>query len=116
MDNEVKQRRGLLKKILPVQRSEKRKLQTLALGLREEFNPQTPFEEFLVDKLVVDVCRLSKLYAFEQKSILAKNNLSDNFEYGTTDKFIRYKNNIENDIQNTYKRLKMLKQTRKTRI
>ena len=108
-------RRGLLKQTLVVERSEKRKLQALALGLREEFDPQTPFEQFLMDKLVVDVFRLSQLYAFEQKSILANNKLSDSFEYGTTDKFIRYKNSIETNIQNTYQRLKVLTSARKVR-
>jgi len=50
-----------------VTRNERLKLRALAESIRHEFQPQNPFEEFIFEKLIVDFCRLAKLYEFEKE-------------------------------------------------
>ena len=102
----------ILKSVPVVSRSERSKIRALAESLRQEFQPQNPFEQFLYEKLIIDISRLSKLYKYEQTSILNDKNLVSQFDYGRAERFIRYKKSIEQDIKDGYTRLEALKDAR----
>lgn len=109
----LKSKRGFLKKALVVTRSEKLKLRALAESLRNEFGPQNPYEEFLFEKLIVDFARLAKLYEFEKKRMFDSEQCLNNALLNSeSDRFIRYKNSIENDIKDGYARLQELSAAR----
>lgn len=110
---EKKSPKGFLKKAGAVSRSERSKLRALAEGLRQEFEPQNPYEEFIFEKLLVDIGRLSRLYMFEKSRIFEEERgIGSYIVEGYIDRFIRYKNSIEKDIKDGYARLEALKDAR----
>lgn len=109
----MKQRKGILKKVTDLNRGERSKLRALAESLRKEFEPQNPYEEFVFEKLIVDFGRLAKLYEYEKKTVFdEERGVGHEINNGYSDRFIRYKNSIENDIKDGYGRLEELKSYR----
>ena len=109
----MSQNKWLLKKTSAVSRNERSKLRVLAEGLRQEFAPQNPYEDFLFEKLIVDIGRLSKLYEFEKARVFdQENGLRHILQDAESDRFLRYKNSIEQDIKAGYSRLEELKNCR----
>ena len=101
----------LLKKAYVITRSDRSKLRAMAESLWQKFEPRNPYEEFLLEKLIVDLGRLAKLYEYEKKQFDA-NELESDLANGYTTPFIRYKNSIEKDIYSGYSRLETIKRTR----
>jgi len=110
------QKKGFLKRALAVSRSSRTQLLALAEDLRRELDPQGAFAEFLFEKLMIDLCRLCKIYDYEQRNVYGENcDLKNHFGvYGSSDRFMRYKNSIEKDIFDGRSRLKDLKNDRKS--
>jgi hypothetical protein len=109
----VKQRKGILRKVTDLSRGERSKLRALAESLKNEFEPQNPYEEFVFEKLIVDFGRLTKLYEFEKKRVFdQEHGLGNYIAESYADRFIRYKNSIEKDIKDGYARLEELKKYR----
>jgi hypothetical protein len=44
-------------------------IETLALGIRQHFNPQSPLEEILVQKVIVEAARYDRVLGFEHEQI-----------------------------------------------
>jgi len=111
--NGKRTKKSFLKQTGAITRSERSKLRALAESLRQEFEPQNPFEEFLFEKLLVDFGRLAKLYEFEKKRMFEQENgLKYALQDAEADRFLRYKNSIEKDIKDGYARLEVLKDAR----
>ncbi len=105
-----KRKKGLLKNACVVTRTDRVKLRTLAVSLREELKPQGVREEFVFEKLILDISRLGKLYAYETKHLLDENRLHNIDD--RMDRFLRFKKAVQKDISDGYKRLEDLKEAR----
>ena len=101
----------LLRKAYVITRSDRSKLRTMAESLWQKFEPRNPYEEFILEKLIVDLGRLAKLYEYEKKQFDASE-LESDLANGYTTPFIRYKNSIEKDIYSGYARLEAIKRAR----
>lgn len=111
--NQRRSKKSLLKQAGDITRSEKSKLRVLSQTLRQEFQPQNPFEDFVFEKLLVDFGRLAKLYDYEKTRLFEQENgLRYALQDAEADRFIRYKNSIEKDIKDGYARLEALKNAR----
>lgn len=117
----VASRKRILKAPLVMTRAQGRNLGNLIERLRGELSPSGALEEFMLEKLAIDIARLAKMYEYDKEimqgcyeghagSLHPK--LESQIVNGYTDPFLRYKASIEKDIKEGYSSLRALKKDR----
>lgn len=99
--------RDLIKKA--VGKPAKGQFEKLLNTLKNELEPKTFLENYIVSKMAFDFVRLYKVMEFETKEILAGHGIENYLEYKTISGFISYKNSIEKSINASYDMLKRFK-------
>ena len=80
----------------------------LSTRVREHYQPQNVMEEFLVEKIVTDMVRYSRVLGYENQILGQKGS----FYLGATDKILRYATSNERQLMHSMKELERMREVR----